>query len=328
MLKNPQLIGYTLPTLRPFTRYDGDIGEIFSGTGTYAENLIEFAGRVCYFSTASMGNAPDFIAARIREGHTDILEHGWITLSVEIPEPSHVTDFYRRCKYLVADPDPDDAERWIISGNFRAWLAYFGHDKDVMGECAIVAPTIFSDESPTRYSGKVSYDSRQRQTGQSRVTLLAINATPVDSLPPERKDAHRSATFLVEGVSRTCSHQFVRHRLASFSQESQRYVDLAKGEWNAVVPPAIAENPKALAVMTALWSASEAAYAELRDLGIRKEDARFLLPNAAETRFVVTMPMDGWKHFLDLRDTKAAQWEIRNVAKMVRELLRDVGFAD
>ena len=95
-----------------------------------------------------------------------------------------------------------------------------------------------------------------------------------------------------------------------------------------MIPPAIAENPEALATLNAAWQADEEAYAKLRSLGIRKEDARFLLPNAAETRFVVTMSMFGWKDFLYQRDTKKAQWEIRSVAQMVRGILQEVGFAD
>ena len=328
--RNPQLAGYTMPIIRPFTQYAGDIGEIFSGLGTFPENLVEFAGRVCYFSTASMGNAPDFIAVRIREGHTDILEHGWISLSVEQPGINAETEFYKKCKYLVADSDPSDSARMLISGNFRAWLDSFGHNDDVIGECAIVAPTIFKPETPSAVTlhSATSYDIKQRQIGQARVSLLAIHNPPLFDLPQDRKDVHRSATFLVEGVSRTCSHQFVRHRLGSFSQASQRYIDLAKGDWQAVIPPAIAENPVALATLNEFWELAEGKYAKLRSLGIRKEDARFLLPNAAETRFVVTMSMFGWKDFLYQRDTKKAQWEIRAVAQMVRGMLQEVGFAD
>ncbi len=328
--RNPQLAGYTMPIIRPFTQYAGDIGEIFSGLGTFPENLVEFAGRVCYLSTASMGNAPDFIAVRIREGHTDILEHGWISLSVERPGINAETEFYRKCKYLVADSDPSDHARMLISGNFRAWLDSFGHNDDVIGECAIVAPTIFRPESPPAVTlhSATSYDIKQRQIGQARVSLLAIHNPPLLDLPQDRRDVHRSATFLVEGVSRTCSHQFVRHRLGSFSQESQRYVDLAKGGWQAVIPPAIAENPEASAALSEFWEMAEKKYAQLRALGIRKEDARFLLPNATETRFVVTMSMFGWKDFLRQRDTKKAQWEIHAVAQMVRGLLQEVGFAD
>jgi dTDP-4-dehydrorhamnose 3,5-epimerase len=92
--------------------------------------------------------------------------------------------------------------------------------------------------------------------------------------------------FLIEGISRACSHQIVRHRLASFSQESQRYVSLDKGEWQAVTPPALQANPEADGILAETWQRLQESYGRLRALGIRKEDARFLLPNAAETKLV------------------------------------------
>lgn len=139
--------------------------------------------------------------------------------------------------------------------------------------------------------------------------------------------AGNEITYDIE-IDHEC-HNFVANGFVVHnSQESQRYVDLAKGDWQAVIPPAIAENPEALVTLNAAWQADEDAYAKLRALGIRKEDARFLLPNAAETRFVVTMSMFGWKDFLYQRDTKKAQWEIRAVAQMARGMLQEVGFAD
>lgn len=148
-----------------------------------------------------------------------------------------------------------------------------------------------------------------------KVTLLAY--TPVEGLPDPIK--HGSATFLIEGISRTCSHQIVRHRLASFSQESQRYVSLEKGEWRAVVPPALGDKPGAGVVLEDAWNDLSDAYARLRDLGIRKEDARFLLPNAAETKLVMSMNYTALRHFFWLRIDKAAQWEVQEVGK---EMLR------
>ena len=88
----------------------------------------------------------------------------------------------------------------------------------------------------------------------------------------------------------------MRHRLASFSQESQRYVDLSRGGWKAIVPDAIANNPIAQVELDEFWQIAEEKYAKLRALGIRKEDARFLLPNAAETRIITTMNFAGWSH--------------------------------
>lgn len=148
-----------------------------------------------------------------------------------------------------------------------------------------------------------------------KVTLLGY--VPIEGLPEPEK--HGAATFLIEGISRTCSHQIVRHRLASFSQESQRYVSLEKGGWQAVTPPALAASPEAQAVLADAWADLQIAYARLREAGIRKEDARFLLPNAAETRLVMTMDYAALRHFFWLRLDKAAQWEIRAAAE---EMLR------
>ncbi|NUQ36575.1 MAG: FAD-dependent thymidylate synthase [Caldilineales bacterium] len=150
-----------------------------------------------------------------------------------------------------------------------------------------------------------------------KVTLLGY--VPIAHVPQPEK--HGGATFLLEGISRTCSHQIVRHRLASFSQESQRYVSLDKGGWEPVSPPALAAQPAAQAVLDQAWTEVQEAYERLRGLGIRKEDARFLLPNAAETRLVMSMDYAALRHFFWLRIDKAAQWEVREVAM---EMLRQI----
>jgi thymidylate synthase (FAD) len=153
-----------------------------------------------------------------------------------------------------------------------------------------------------------------------RVTLLGFTQPLLDEAA--LLVDHGSATFLFEGISRACTHQLVRHRLASFSQESQRYVDLSRGGWLPIVPDAVAALPEAMAELEEFWRIAEDKYARLRALGIRKEDARFLLPNAAETRIVTTMNFAAWSHFLWLRavDT-AAQWEIRTMGQHVLSML-------
>ncbi|MBU1126737.1 MAG: FAD-dependent thymidylate synthase [Patescibacteria group bacterium] len=130
---------------------------------------------------------------------------------------------------------------------------------------------------------------------------------------------HPSATFLVTGISRACSHQIVRHRIASYSQESQRYVDMQDSDF--VTPPAIAGNDEAMIVWNAFINQCTLVYSEFRDLGIRKEDARFVLPNATATKILITMNFRSFRHFFEMRCKKDAQWEIRNVAlKMLDEL--------
>ena len=151
---------------------------------------------------------------------------------------------------------------------------------------------------------------------------LLGSVAPV-TLSTEELKHHGAATFLLDGISRAASHQLVRHRLASFSQESQRYVDLGKiaqsGAALTVTPPAIEQNPETAVRFEQAMHDLERAYGELRSLGIRKEDSRFLLPNAAATRIVVTMDFGAWRHFCWLRCDKASQWEIRQAAD---EILR------
>lgn len=127
---------------------------------------------------------------------------------------------------------------------------------------------------------------------------------------------HASITFKVEGISRACSHQLVRHRIASFSQQSQRYckIDVNNDDWY-VTPPSIEDLSMrdAVAFHIAMQDAGR-EYLTLIERGVKPEDARYLLPEATKTEIVVTMNLRELYHFLDLRLDKAAQWEIRKLA--------------
>lgn len=136
---------------------------------------------------------------------------------------------------------------------------------------------------------------------------------------------HASFTFAVEGISRACSHQLVRHRLASYSQQSQRYVSEARSEdtFDYIIPPAIAEDRKAKEAFEKFMSGAQKAYDflvhRLNEKGIKGEaanqDARFVLPNAAETKIIVTMNARELLHFFRQRCCLRAQWEIRQMAE-------------
>lgn len=131
---------------------------------------------------------------------------------------------------------------------------------------------------------------------------------------------HASATFEVSGISRACSHQLVRHRIASYSQESQRYVDMSIPEF--VSPESIEADPVAMATYGRFLIKAKEAYGELvRRAGVKREDARFVLPNATATRIVVTMNFRELLHFFELRISEHAQWEIRSVAVKMLELI-------
>ena len=129
---------------------------------------------------------------------------------------------------------------------------------------------------------------------------------------------HVSFTFGIEGVSRVLTHQLVRHRLASYSQQSQRYV--AEHDFEYILPPSIADRPEAMERFEALMENIQQAYNDLVEAGVPKEDARYVLANATETKIVVTMNARSLMHFFNLRCCNRAQWEIRELAyKMLAE---------
>lgn len=130
---------------------------------------------------------------------------------------------------------------------------------------------------------------------------------------------HASFTFGIEGISRACSHQLVRHRLASYAQQSQRYVS-HQALLAFVTPPSIASRPELASRYQELLAEVHRCYGELIDAGIPAEDARFVLPNAAETRLILTMNARELLHFFNLRCCRRAQWEIRDLAtQMLRQ---------
>ena len=127
---------------------------------------------------------------------------------------------------------------------------------------------------------------------------------------------HAVASFHIKGISRACSHQLVRHRLVSFSQQSQRYVDK---DLSYVTPPTL--EGEALQVFKESMEHSIHYYKKLRTLGALKEDARFVLPNAMATQLVATANFREWRHFLKIRLEADAQWEIREMAQYILDYL-------
>jgi thymidylate synthase (FAD) len=132
---------------------------------------------------------------------------------------------------------------------------------------------------------------------------------------------HANFTFAVEGISRACSHQLVRHRIASYSQQSQRYVDLSKSELAYIIPPSIFGDKNREKKYKEVMELLETKYKELLESGVAAEDARYILPNACQTKIVVTMNARSLLNFFQERTCQRAQWEIRAMAnKMLKEV--------
>ena len=140
---------------------------------------------------------------------------------------------------------------------------------------------------------------------------------------------HAVFTFAVEGVSRTLLAQLTRHRIASFSVQSQRYVSMEKG-FEYVIPPSIkalgaeeeAEYIREMEQMHAWYCRWQEKLGKKGEES--NEDARFVLPNAAATRLLVTMNARELMHFFELRCCRRAQWEIREMAWKMLKACKDV----
>jgi len=142
---------------------------------------------------------------------------------------------------------------------------------------------------------------------------------------------HASFTFAVEGISRACSHQLVRHRLASYSQQSQRYVSEESG-FDYIIPEAIRGDAELERYFVDVMARAQKAYnhivKKLNKKGIKGEaanqDARFVLPNACETKIMITMNARELLHFFRQRCCNRAQWEIREMAIVMLKLVKGI----
>jgi thymidylate synthase (FAD) len=134
---------------------------------------------------------------------------------------------------------------------------------------------------------------------------------------------HIYFTFGIEGVSRALSHQLVRHRIASYNQQSQRYVKF-KENYDYIIPDSIENNEKIKEKYINFISDIHKFYTEMLDAGIEAEDARYILPNASETKLIATMNARELMHFFTLRCCNRAQTEIRELAKLMLKSVKKV----
>jgi len=134
---------------------------------------------------------------------------------------------------------------------------------------------------------------------------------------------HAIFTFAIEGISRVTSHQLVRHRIASYSQQSQRYVKIKNIEsFKYIIPPKIFSNKKLHKKFIDDMKTIYEMYSYYIDAGIPAEDARYVLPNSCETKIVVSMNPRSLYNFFKERLCLRAQWEIRNMSNEMLKILK------
>lgn len=297
---------------------------------TIEEALTEFSARICYNSVKRIGSAPTFVEGILRSGHLSTLEHGSLLIKMPIQhleQRSWIRDVIQTNRFF-------DIFGGSLAGNMRSWLEYVSNTKETLFSSMIMAllPSAFAagmylpPESLYEFVEQAPVNVPSFEGGTPNVYLLGVNRGTLDYKLGKVDDRIIKEwgrfVFLIEGVSRSLTHQFVRHRGFSFSQESQRYVDFQKGNTDKKYPPFIFPEGMTTEQENKLFEAYRAGvmqYEDLRKLGLKKEDARFVLPNAASTRLVASASVRELAHFLDIRCAKDAQWEIR---RMAREMAR------
>ena len=185
-------------------------------------------------------------------------------------------------------------------------VTLLSYTKDAERLCAAAARSCYSKKGASRLLEEI--DEQKAGKAISEITGMGHHSVI----------EHAYYTFSVEGVSRALTHQLVRHRIASFSQQSQRYVSLKDPSY--VTPPSIAQDPELKEEFEALMQSAWDCYRRLSEK-VPAEDARYVLPNACTTNITVTMNARELWHFFSLRCCNRAQHEIRQVAD---EMLRQV----
>ena len=276
---------------------------------------IERCGRICYKSEGLIteNSAAGFVGRIIKRGHEAVLEHGSFCFSTD---PSS----WRQLKSLIGELENKgfcsylrftDDSRPLVSGNIRAWRDFMkscmkegykipGYMKMFVNENSILFPE-YQDAwnfAPGPFGEFCVVDTDDLLTDNERLT-------------------HRDMTILFT-VDRGVSHEIVRHRPASYCQESTRYCNYSKDEFGKEITVI---KPNFLLPFSEAWRVwekscldDEAAYFGMLDLGCTPQHARDVLPTSTKTEIVMTTNLREWRHFFKLRCSSAAHPQIREVA--------------
>lgn len=269
---------------------------------------MEYCGRICYKSDSNINDTSyiKFLTNIYKSGHTSVLEHERVIFksdSVVLPKDN---------KYFVSTYINGN---YYISANVRAWLNSTNKESIFYPYLKELYPFLFTEEPVCAKSSKTK----------------VIDGKDV---PVECRDLHDAKTFKII-ASRGCTHQLVRHRVFSFSQQSQRYCNFSGDKFghsidfimpiiNDVKEFTEDQMEEAKVYMAKSFENSENEYFDLIEkYGLRPEDARNVLPNAAASIIVMTGTVKQWQDFFALRCDSHAQREIRDIANKIKEILND-----
>lgn len=276
---------------------------------------IEACGRVCYKSEKRIedGSAEKFVSNIIKRGHEAVLEHG--SFIFEVPET-----FYEETK-LIMNRLEEDGEfisflrftndtRPIISGNVRAWRDFF---KVVLKSYNMLpcGTEEFIKNNPILFPEL--QDAKWCKNHDEEFIPLKVTDLQTDN----EKLTHWDVTVKFV-VDRGISHELVRHRVASFCQESTRYCNYSKDDFGKeitfIIPPYLDYKSVGWNIWKDTMTACEDAYFKLLEVGTAQE-ARAVLPNSLKTEVVMTQSLKYWLHFFKLRTASAAHPQMVEVSR-------------
>lgn len=275
---------------------------------------VERCGRIAYKSEDAITDVSyvKFIQHLIQRGHESVLEHGNYVFELKVIDHLDFVKLenliYNRAIYLEKGYSKrlrfSAVKKCIVSGNIRAW-------RDFIRMCQIVGLALPEWLHNAFYDNPAFFDLGLKPL-QGEFKQLQR-----EDLTPEEQHIHwtETAHFITD---RSISHELVRHRALSPTQESQRYVNYSKGRFGGEItfiePLWVTDG-----VLRKLWEASaendEAEYMALSQYGLQPQQARKVLPNSAKTEVVMTGTIGEWVHFFGLRDADDADPEMRRIAK-------------
>lgn len=272
---------------------------------------IEYAGRVCYKSQDKITDESyiRFISNIVKSQHLSVLEHETklFMFDEELYNNNWCNNFNEEHYFNISREN----KKVFVSGNIRAWYNLLGELDDNSDLFLKGLSTYLYQDYPYIFK---DFDIHPKCKYGHEAEEECENLGP-----------HKLYTFEIVG-SRSFTHQIVRHRTLSFSQESQRYTNFFSNKFNHsiryisnVIPPNSED----------LLQEIEDRYFQLIESGMKPEDARQILPNCAASTIVVSGTLDNWKKFLNLRCDTHAQREIREIAETIMHYLhltkQDIG---
>lgn len=265
---------------------------------------IELCGRVCYKSESRItdSSAETFVKDLIRRGHESVLEHA---VFIVVCDDRDAGTFNRICNTIEHRDGgrvllkSTQRTRNVISGNVRAW-------RDFMRECVKLNAY---PKFLTLFDGVLFEDVNPLQFWKTTAAFIDKS-----KLTPDERDAHFTETVKFV-VDRGISHEIVRHRTASFSQESTRYCNYGGGI--TFIKPPFFNNAQFVQWLNAV-EFEEHTYNLLITKGAKPQEARAVLPNSVKTEIIMTSNIECWKHFFDLRTAAGAHPQMKQIAEPLK----------